>query len=93
MRWRVNRASGPPGLLPYTVYPWVVANDRLRSLGWRASNTNEEAFVAGHEPGPLDRLDARRRQQIALGVTGGVLLGAIGAVVALLVRRRRRRAR
>jgi nucleoside-diphosphate-sugar epimerase len=91
VRWRVGRASGPPGLVPYTVYPWVVANDRLRSLGWSASNTNEEAFVASHEPGPLDRLDARRRQQIALGVTGGVLLGAIGTVVALLLRRRRRR--
>jgi nucleoside-diphosphate-sugar epimerase len=90
MRWRFGRASGPPGLLPYTVYPWVVANDRLRSLGWRPANTNEEAFVASHEPGPLDRLNARRRQQIALGVTGGVLLGALATVVALLVRRRRR---
>jgi nucleoside-diphosphate-sugar epimerase len=90
-RWRFGRASGPPGLVPYTVYPWVIANDRLRSLGWHATNTNEEAFVAGHEPGPLDRLDARRRQQIALGVTGGVLVGGVATVVALLVRRRRRR--
>jgi hypothetical protein len=49
------------------------------------------AFVAGHEPGPLDRLNARRRQQIGLGVTGGVLVGAIVTVVVLLVRRRRRR--
>jgi nucleoside-diphosphate-sugar epimerase len=90
-RWRVGRASGPPGLVPYTVYPWVVANDRLRSLGWRAASTNEEAFVASHEPGPLDRLDARRRQQIGLGITGAVLLGVVGGVVALVVRRRRRR--
>jgi nucleoside-diphosphate-sugar epimerase len=90
-RWRFGRAAGPPGLVPYTVYPWVVANDRLRSLGWRAANSNEEAFVAGHEPGPLDRLNARRRQQIGLGVTGGVLVGAIVTVVVLLVRRRRRR--
>jgi nucleoside-diphosphate-sugar epimerase len=90
-RWRFGRAAGPPGLVSYTVYPWVIANDRLRSLGWRAANTNEEAFVAGHEPGPLDRLNARRRQQIGLGVTGGVLVGAIVTVVVLLVRRRRRR--
>ncbi|HEX7096963.1 MAG TPA: NAD-dependent epimerase/dehydratase family protein [Acidimicrobiales bacterium] len=89
-RWRLGLASAPPGLVPYTVYPWVVANDRLRSLGWRAENTNEEAFVAGHEPGPLDRLNARRRQQIALGVTGGVLLAIVGVVVAIVVRRRRR---
>jgi nucleoside-diphosphate-sugar epimerase len=91
VRWRFGRASGPPGLVPYTVYPWVVANDRLRSLGWRATNTNEEAFVAGHAPGPLDRLNARRRQQLALGITGGVLVGAVAAIAALLVRRRRRR--
>src|SRR4029079_12829843 len=32
MRWRFRRASGPPGLVPYTMYPWVIANDRLRSL-------------------------------------------------------------
>jgi nucleoside-diphosphate-sugar epimerase len=90
-RWKLGLTSGPPGLVPYTVYPWVVANDRLRSLGWAASNTNEEAFVSGHEPGPLDRLDARRRQQLALGVTGGVFFAAIATVVALIVRRRRRR--
>jgi nucleoside-diphosphate-sugar epimerase len=91
LRWRFGRASGPPGLVPYTMYPWVVANDRLRSLGWVATNTNEEAFVAGHEPGPLDRLDARRRQQIGLGITGGIIVGAIATVVTLVVRRRRRR--
>jgi nucleoside-diphosphate-sugar epimerase len=91
VRWRFGRASGPPGLVPYTMYPWVVANDRLRSLGWSATNSNEEAFVAGHEPGPLDRLDARRRQQLALGVTGGVLVGLVGGFIALVVRRRRRR--
>jgi nucleoside-diphosphate-sugar epimerase len=90
-RWRFGRASGPPGLVPYTVYPWVIANDRLRSLGWRAGNTNEEAFVAAHEPGPLDRLNARRRQQLALGVSGGVLVGVIATIVTLVVRRRRRR--
>src|SRR5690606_41101228 len=34
MRFKLGFKSGPPGLVPYTVYPWVVANDRLRSLGW-----------------------------------------------------------
>jgi hypothetical protein len=90
-RWRLGLASAPPGLVPYTMYPWVVANDRLRSLGWAASNTNEEAFVAGHEPRPLDRLNARRRQQLALGISGGVLAAAVGTVIALVVRHRRRR--
>lgn len=90
LRWRSGLAAAPPGIVPYTVYPWVVANDRLRSLGWQPANTNEEAFVAAHEAGPLGMLNARRRQQIALGATGGVLAAILGSVVWLVVRRRRR---
>jgi nucleoside-diphosphate-sugar epimerase len=29
LRWRAGLTRVPPGLLPYTMYPWVVANDRL----------------------------------------------------------------
>ena len=35
----------PNGLLPYTVHPWVVANDRLRAAGWTPTFTNEEALL------------------------------------------------
>jgi nucleoside-diphosphate-sugar epimerase len=91
IRWRFGFKSGPPGLVPYTVYPWVVANDRLRALGWTASNSNEEAFVAGHDPGPLDRLNARRKQQITLGIVGGAMAASVATAVGLVVRRRRRR--
>ena len=90
LRWKSGLASAPPGIVPYTVYPWVVANDRLRALGWQPSNTNEEAFVAAHEAGPLGRLNARRRQQLALGATGGVLAGVAGGFGWLVLRRRRR---
>jgi len=92
IRWRLGFKTGPPGLVPYTVYPWVVANDRIRALGWRATNSNEEAFVAGHDPGPLDRLNARRKQQLALGIAGGAIVAAVAAATAgLVVRRRRKR--
>jgi nucleoside-diphosphate-sugar epimerase len=76
-RWRTGLSRTPPGILPYTVHPWVVANDRLRELGWVPSQTNEEAYVAGHGPGPLGMLNARRRQQLALGAAGGVLGGLL----------------
>ena len=33
----------PPGVVPYLVHPWVVANERLRALGWAPRHTNEEA--------------------------------------------------
>jgi nucleoside-diphosphate-sugar epimerase len=91
MRWRFGFKAGPPGLVPYTVYPWVVANDRLRALGWTAANSNEEAFVAGHDPGPLDRLNARRKQQLTLGIAGGSIVAVVATVTGLLVRRRRKR--
>lgn len=35
----------PAGLLPYTVHPWVVANDRLRATGWTPTFTNEETLL------------------------------------------------
>jgi hypothetical protein len=73
------------------VYPWVVANDRIRALGWHPGNTNEEAFVAAHEAGPLDMLNARRRQQISLGIAGGLLAAIAGTIGWLVFRRRARR--
>lgn len=89
-RWRLGLAVAPPQVLPWVEHPWVVANDRLRAEGWVPSHTNEEAYVAGTAPGPLDTLSPKRRQEIALGVVGA--LGAAGvAGAALAVRRLRRR--
>lgn len=93
LRWRSGLAAAPPGLVPYTVHPWVVSSDRMRALGWAPRNTNEEAYVLGHQAKPLDKLNAHRRQQIALGVTGGVLAAIAAAVVAAVVRHRRLKAR
>jgi UDP-glucose 4-epimerase len=80
-RWGI--APTPAELLPYTLHPWVVANDRLASTGWSATYSNEEACVEAHEAGPLATLSPKRRQDLLLGgsvvalaglVTGGVLL-------------------
>ena len=88
--FRVGLSPAPPGVFPYTVHPWVVSNDRLCELGWRPSHSNEEAYVAGHEPGVLDRLDARARQQLSLAAAGLLVVSLLGLVV-WLVRRPRRR--
>jgi hypothetical protein len=88
--FRVGLSPAPPGVFPYTVHPWVVSNDRLRDLGWTPSHSNEEAYVAGHEPGVLDRLTARSRQQLSLAAAGLLLVTLLGVVV-WLVRRPRRR--
>lgn len=89
-RWRFGVSPVPPGVVPYTSHSWVVSNDRMRSLGWRAENSNEEAWVVSHEPGPLDRMPARRRQELALVVSVLAVVGSI-AGVAWIVRRMRRR--
>jgi nucleoside-diphosphate-sugar epimerase len=91
LRWRWGMAPTPPELLPYTVHPWVVANDRLRADGWEPASSSEEAYVASHRPGRWATISPQRRQELALGVTGVVLAGAVVGVVALVRSRRRRR--
>lgn len=90
MRWRWGLAPTPPELLPFTVHPWVVANDRLRADGWEPTASNEEAYVGAHQAGPWATLSPRRRQEIALGAAGVAVLGAAVGVVAILRRRARR---
>ena len=93
LRWRSGLAPTPPGVVPYTAHPWVVANDRLRALGWSSAYSNEEAWVVSHEPHPLETLPARRRQELLLAaavvLVVGVLVGA-GLAARALHRRRRR---
>jgi nucleoside-diphosphate-sugar epimerase len=90
LRWRWGMAATPPALLPYTVHPWVVANDRLKADGWSPTASNEEAIVASHQAGPWATLSPRRRQELALAASGLVLAGAVTGVVALIRRRARR---
>lgn len=89
LRWRWGLGSVPPAMLPYTVHPWVVANDRLKRDGWEPTSSNEEAYVGAHRAGPWATLSPRRRQELALG-TAGVAVVATAVGVAALFRRRRR---
>lgn len=86
-RWRWGLAPTPPELLPYTVHPWVVANDRLKADGWEPASTNEEAYVGAHRPGPWATLSPRRRQEVALVAAGAAVLAGVAGAVALLRRR------
>jgi nucleoside-diphosphate-sugar epimerase len=89
-RWRFGVSPVPPGVVPYTSHSWVVSNDRMRSMGWTAGYTNEEAWVVSHDPGPFERMPARRRQELALAVS---VLVAVATLVGLVwvARRLRRR--
>jgi nucleoside-diphosphate-sugar epimerase len=87
-RWRLRLAPTAPGVLAYARHPWVVANDRLTATGWTASNSNEEAYVAGHQARAIETISPQRRQELALGVVAATVAAA-GAGVAALIRNRR----
>lgn len=89
VRWRWGLAPTPPELLPHTVHPWVIANDRLKADGWEPAASNEEAYVGAHRAGPWATLSPRRRQEAALGAASLTIAGGIAGVVALARRRRR----
>ncbi len=82
--WRYQLAPTPPGFVPFATEAWVVANDRLRSLGWEPTMTNEEAYVAGHEAAPWAQISPKRRQELALGAMAAVLVASgVGAAAAI----------
>ena len=90
MRWRFERGPIPPGLRSYTRWPWLVANDRLKAEGWAPTVTNEQAYVEGTEAKWWTIVSPKRRQEIALGGLGAVLI-AVAVVVWRAVRRAQRR--
>lgn len=84
--WRYQLAPTPPGFVAFVTNPWVVANDRLRALGWAPTHTNEEAYVAGHAAAPWASISPQRRQELALGAAGLLLVGGATGIVALVRR-------
>jgi nucleoside-diphosphate-sugar epimerase len=93
-RWQLKLGPIPPGLLQFTMYPWVVSNDRMRAAGWKPRHTNEQAFVASTEAKWWTVLTPKRKQELALVSSGVLGAGVIGGALAVLrnVLRRRRRA-
>jgi nucleoside-diphosphate-sugar epimerase len=89
IRFRWGLTSTPPELVPYTVHPWVIANDRLKAEGWEPQMTNEEAYVTAHEAGPWATLSPSRRQEIALAASGVGIAAVVGGAVSLIRRRRK----
>ncbi|MGI8663994.1 MAG: NAD-dependent epimerase/dehydratase family protein [Acidimicrobiales bacterium] len=89
LRSKLGPAAAHPGLAPYTTHSWVVANDRIRAAGWSPAWSNEEAFVAGHEPAPWATITPQRRQELALGALVVAVLAAVAGGVALVRRRHR----
>jgi len=87
---RIRPEQGDPSAVVASAAPWVVANDRLRALGWAPTHSSEEAFVVADPGGPWARLTPRHRQVIALGGVGVVLSVISLGVLGVVLRARRR---
>jgi len=85
--WSTGFGDVPPSILPYLEHPWVVANDRLKQLGWAPSHSNEEALIAAF-PAPSDASSGILRY----GAIAGAAVAA-GAAIGWLSRGRRGRRR
>ena len=91
VRWRFQRGPIPPGMRAYTRWPWLVANDRLKAEGWQATVTNEQAYVEGTEAKWWTMVTPKRRQEMTLGASAVVVVGAVTVVVRVLIGAHRRR--
>jgi nucleoside-diphosphate-sugar epimerase len=91
VRWRFQRGPIPPGLRSYTQWPWLVANDRLKSVGWRPTVTNEQAYVEGTEAKWWTMITPKRKQELSLGAMSMLGLGIVATTIVLIRRARRRR--
>ena len=78
--------TAPEGMLAYTRYSWVVANDRLRSVGWEPRYSSAQAFVIADTGMPWDDLNARQRQYATLVGAGAAMAAGGWAAVAWLRR-------
>ncbi|MFN8035175.1 MAG: NAD-dependent epimerase/dehydratase family protein [Acidimicrobiia bacterium] len=83
--WSTGLGEVPPSIMPYLEHPWVVANDRLKLLGWQPSHTNEEALIAGVPARPETLSTIARYAAVAAGAL------AVGAAVGWWGRRARLR--
>jgi nucleoside-diphosphate-sugar epimerase len=91
-RWQLKLGPIPPGLLEFTMYPWVVSNDRMRAAGWKPRHTNEQAFVSSTEAKWWTVLTPKRKQELTLagsGLLGAGVIGGAALVVRTVLRRRR----
>jgi len=91
--WRAGLGDVPPGVVPYLVHPWVVANDRLRALGWAPRHSNEQAIADGLAALGPPPSRARMWVVVGAGLVGALLAGLIARAVVRRVRGARRATR
>ena len=88
-RWRWRLAPTPPGVVPYTRFPWVVSNDRLRAAGWEPRHSNEECYVDSHHAKPWAITTSSVMQRRSLAVLVALVAVGLGIAIGAMARARR----
>jgi UDP-glucose 4-epimerase len=85
--WHRGLSPVPPGALPYLMYPWVLATERLHAAGWAPTRSNREVlreFAAVHHDYVTlaGRRLRRSRLRLALAALTVTAAGVVGSAVA-----------
>jgi nucleoside-diphosphate-sugar epimerase len=80
---KVRGNQRPAGAEPWSVHPWVIANDRLKATGWSPRSTSAEVIVASRRPSKIAMLFSRRRQEATIAAVGTVSVGILGTLFAV----------
>lgn len=88
-RWRWRLAPTPPGVVPYTRFPWVVSNERLRAAGWVPRHSNEECYVDSHHAKPWAITTSSVMQRRSLAVLIALVAVGLGIAIGAMARARR----
>ena len=87
--WELGVGDVPPGVVPYLVHPWVIANDKLRATGWMPRHSNEDAITEAIAA--LAPRDSRHTVAV-VAVAGSVAVAGVSIALARARARRRTRA-
>lgn len=77
-QWRLLHRGLPPQARAYIEQSWVIAPDKLRSTGWQAEYSSEEALVVSDDKAHWDDVPTSRRLAAALAGATVVAAGAAG---------------
>ncbi len=88
-RWRWRLAPTPPGVVPYTRFPWVVSNERLRAGGWEPQHSNEECYVESHHAKPWAITTSSVMQRRSLAALVALVAVGLGIAIGAMARSRR----
>ena len=89
--WRLGLSEAQPGVVHYSMHPWVITPEKLLASGWRPKHSNRDALTELLEEHrdwvAVGRFRARRSTLRRAGAVTGLLAAA--AVARGILRRRR----